>query len=147
MDRIFENKYNPLMIETVKYGELDSVPIDQQSARDFNIDPTTGFPMDDITAILRSSQLEARMTLADLQEFKADFLPADMSDDDALKYYQPKFCQLPSELAELSERITKERFEEWKRDNQRQQDEEEENLYKEFLEDYKKKKSVESIES
>lgn len=143
MDRISKVFFNPLLHSVVHYGEDDCVPVDQQSVRDFNIDPATGFPMSDITAILRSSQLEARMNLADLQEFKSDFLPADMSDADALKYYQPKFCQLPSELAELQERITKERFEEFKTGKEIEDAKAEKALYESWLKDYQSNKKVE----
>lgn len=101
----------PIYDEVVKYGERDSVPVDQQSLADFNWDERTGMPMYDITALLRSSKLEQRQILAGLEEFKSEFLPADMSDEDALKYWQPSLCQMPSELAEYTEKVVLARYE------------------------------------
>ena len=101
----------PMFMEQVNYGELDSVPLDQQSIQDFNFDPKTGMPCYDITALIRSSKLDQRAALANLEEFKGDFLPEDISDEDALKYSYPYYAQLPSELAEMTEKVTRLRIE------------------------------------
>ena len=88
----------PMFMERVNYGELDSVPLDQQSIQDFNFDPKTGMPTYDITALIRSSKLDQRAVLANLEEFKADFLPEDISDEDALKYSYPCFAYSANSL-------------------------------------------------
>lgn len=112
MDRIDKNfRFHPSMISPVKYGEKDSVPIDQQPAQRFNIDPMTGRPMSDITAILRAKGKEQDHLLENLTEFKATYLPDGISDEEALKYYKPRLCQMPSELAEYTEQVTRERLE------------------------------------
>lgn len=94
------------------FGSGDTIPIDQQPVKKFNIDPATGAPMSDITAVLRSQGLDRERLLANLEEFRADFLPEDISNEQALKYMNPRLCQLPSELAEYSEFITEKRLEE-----------------------------------
>lgn len=149
MDRLFKpNRLNFTLRECVKYGELDSIPIDQSSCQPFNFDKATGFPMDDVTAILRADAMTARVKLAELQEFQSTFLPEGTSDEDALKYYQPRLAQMPSELAELSEDIAHQRWEEFKKDKETKDAEEESKLYKEWLENYlKSQKSPTKVES
>lgn len=113
MDRISKSVvFHPTILQSVRYGADDSVPIDQQPCKEFNIDLATGRPMSDITAVIRAQGLDKQRLLADLTEFKADYLPEDVSDTDALKYAIPRLTQLPSELAEYSEAITKARLEE-----------------------------------
>lgn len=137
MDRINKNFcFHDSLLEVVKYGEKDSVPIDQQPAQSFNIDPMTGRPMSDITAILRAKGSEQNNLLSNLEEFKADYLPEGISDADALKYYKPRLCQLPSELAEYSEKVTSERLEEAKKAKELAEQEE---LFKKLEEEAKKK--------
>lgn len=130
----------PMFMEQVTYGELDSVPLDQQAIQDFNFDPKTGMPCYDITALIRSSKLDQRAVLANLEEFKADFLPEDISDEDALKYSYPYFAQMPSELAEYTEKITRLRIEDELRAKGVKDDEELERLLNERLDEIKKKK-------
>lgn len=101
----------PLYYDVVPYGEGDTIPVDQQSLQVFNWDERTGMPMYDITALIRSDKLAQRDILARLNEFKADFLPEDISDEDALRYFQPSLCQMPSELAEYTERVLRGRIE------------------------------------
>lgn len=98
--------YNPV------FGKGDTVPIDQQPAQKFNIDPATGMPMSDITAVLRSQGLDRERLLANLEQFREEFLPEDISNEQALKYMNPRLCQLPSELAEYAEFVTSKQLEE-----------------------------------
>lgn len=105
MDRIL--KPNSLLASCgypFEYGEGDSVPIDQQSAKTFNIDPMTGRPYYDLTLVMRAQNpLERDKLLAEMQQFKQDFLPSDISDEKALEFYEPRLAQLPSEKADLLE--------------------------------------------
>ena len=111
MDRISLNVvFHNTCVGRVKFGTSDSVPVDQQPCASFNFDPASGRPISDITAILRAQGLDKQRLLADLQEFKSEFLPADMSDTDALKYAIPRLCQLPSELAEFQEELTRQKL-------------------------------------
>lgn len=88
------------------FGDKDSCPICQNPAQDFNIDASTGRPMEDITALIRASDdLEARRIVNAMPEFKSDNLPDDMSDADAIKFMKPSLCQLPSELKRFHESI------------------------------------------
>lgn len=117
MDKVVSNfripaeslSYSPV------YGKGDTCPIDQQPVAKFNIDPATGRPMSDLTAVLRSQGLDRERLLANLEEFRSEFLPDDISDSDALKYQNPRLCQMPSELAEYSEFVTQKRLEEKKK--------------------------------
>lgn len=141
MDRISKNTFmHRTLLYSAKYGEPGSTPIDQQPVASFNVDPCTGRPISDMTAILRAQGLEKSRLLADLDEYKATFLPDDISDDEALKYYQPRLCQLPSELAEYTEQVTHQRMTE-----QEQLDlfkQAEDDLKKEQEEEEKKKKAL-----
>ena len=88
------------------FGDNDSCPICQNPAQDFNIDASTGRPMEDITSLIRASDdLEARRIVNAMPEFKSDNLPDDMSDSDALKFMKPSLCQLPSELKRFHQSI------------------------------------------
>lgn len=88
------------------YGDIDSCPISQTPAQDFNIDASTGRPMEDITSLIRASDdLEARRIVNAMPEFKSDNLPDDVSDADAIKFMKPSLCQLPSELKRFHESI------------------------------------------
>lgn len=148
MDRLLKPRdFHASLSERVAYGDQDSVPVEQSSCKDFNFDKSTGFPMSDMTAILRADAMAARVKLSELQEFKAEFLPAETTDEDALKYYQPRLAQMPSELAELSEDIARQRWEDYKKDKETKDSEEEAALYKEWLENYlKSQKSSTKVE-
>lgn len=88
------------------YGDIDSCPISQTPAQDFNIDAATGRPMEDITSLIRASDdLEARRIVNVMPEFKSENLPDDVSDADAIKFLKPSLCQLPSELKRFHESI------------------------------------------
>ena len=134
----------PMFMERVNYGELDSVPLDQQAIQDFNFDPKTGMPTYDITALIRSSKLDQRTVLANLEEFKADFLPEDISDEDALKYSYPYFAQMPSELAEYTEKITRLRIEDELRAKGVKDEEELHQLLEARLAEIKKQKELDN---
>lgn len=113
MDTISKNvSFHPSVMISNKYGVGDSVPIDQQAAKEFNYDLSTGRPLSDITAVIRAQGLDKQRLLADMTEFKAEFLPDDISDVEVLKYAVPRLTQLPSELAEYQEALSKARLEE-----------------------------------
>lgn len=133
MDRVNYNfRPHPSIVIGVAFGEDDSLPFDQQGVQKFNIDPATGCPLSDITAILRSKDnLDGQRLLASFEQYKSEFLPEDISDEDALKYYQPARCQMPSELAELQERILRERIEE----EAKQKEFENEQEYEKYVEE------------
>lgn len=108
MYKFKDNKFRENIDFYVKpvFGDLDSCPICQNPAQDFNIDYATGRPMEDITSLIRASDdLEARRIVNAMPEFKSDNLPDDMSDSDAIKFMKPSLCQLPSELKRFHESI------------------------------------------
>ena len=79
MDKFVCNKPCPALslIEPIEYGKKDSVPLDQSSVQDFNIDPVTGRPLYDLTAILRAqNKAEQQKILESLTKFESDFLPS-----------------------------------------------------------------------
>ena len=95
-------------ITAVKFGERGSVPIEQAPAKDFNLNPDTGRPMSDIQRLVRiQNDVAMQAAFSQLQEFKANFLPAEISDADALKFACPRLAQLPSELLSYREGLTK----------------------------------------
>lgn len=103
MDRLI-NPNSMVGCNRFAYGEQDCLPIDQQSSQSFNIDPLTGRPFYDLTVVMRSqSNLERDKLLAEMQQFKDDYLPSDISDEKALEFYEPRYAQLPSEKADLLE--------------------------------------------
>lgn len=117
MDRLINpNGFCHSIVEPVKYTELDSVPIDQSSVQEFNIDPDTGRPISDITIILRSqNKMEQERVLSTMQKFDSSFLPDDISDEDAVKFVVPRYSQMPSELAEVAEKFTQLKLDEAKK--------------------------------
>lgn len=94
------------------YGEQDTVPIDQTPSKNFNIDPSTGRPMSQITSLLRAqSAVEMQAGFAALNEFKSNFIGKDISNEDALKYAMPSRFQLASEIAEFQEFVDRKELE------------------------------------
>lgn len=92
----------------LEYGKPGCSAIDQTPARDFNIDPATGRPMEEITRVMRAqTQAEMQNAFMNLNVFSSTFLPDDTSAKEALKFMKPSLCQLPSELAEWSEALAK----------------------------------------
>lgn len=90
------------------FGEGDTCPIDQSPAKDFNIDPYTGRPTEEITKAMRAQTAAEQQTLfMNLTQYKGDFLPESVEPREALKFMKPSLCQLPSELAEWQESLTK----------------------------------------
>lgn len=139
MDRISRNtKPHSTVSEVVSYGTGDSVAIDQQGTQLFNVDPATGRPMSFMDAVIKAQGLDRDRLLRSVDEYKASFLPDDISDEDALRYAQPRLTQLPSELAEYTEQVTKARLQRAKEDQARK----EEQRYKELFEE-----RVKSLES
>lgn len=109
-----------------KYGEGDSVPVDQTPVKDFNIDPDTGRAMADITKILKAqTQYEKDKLYKELVSHPSE---NGIAFDDvkglqnALKYAVPRFAQLPSELADYTESLYQRHFDEVEK---RKQDERE----------------------
>lgn len=94
---------------TIKFGEKGSVAIDQMPAAQANINPRTGFAYTDIQKIMIQNDVSERRRLLDnLQQFKADFLPADVTDEQAIEMCSPASLQLPSQFAEeVGNRISK----------------------------------------
>lgn len=108
MDRFTKNdRFAPTIRLGCVYGSSDSVPIDQSPILSSMFDPATGRPINDITCLLRAqNKLDAERILNSMTEFPLDFLPSDLSDVDALKYYAPRYAQMPSEMADLREAFT-----------------------------------------
>lgn len=114
MDRIRFNTFQPhvSMVKPVVYGKGDSVPIDQQSAQVFNIDPATGRPICDLTLIMRANnKFEQEKILANLPEFEKTYLPDDVSDEQAIEFACPRLTQLPSEKVDFQTNLMRQRIE------------------------------------
>ena len=95
------------MYPDYEFGKGDTCPIDQMPAKDFNLDPYTGRPTEEITKVMRAqTAAEQQTAFMNLAQYKGDFLPADVSPRDALKYMKPHLCQLPSELADWQDSFT-----------------------------------------
>lgn len=94
----------PVIYMMAEYGKGDSCPIDQSPVEDFNIDPSTGRPMSDITKLVRAqSQYEKDQILKHLDERPiGDFMTLEQVKNE-LKYGKPRLAQLPSELADYAE--------------------------------------------
>lgn len=150
MDRIFINSRYHSTPTNFAFGKGDTVPIDQTPSASFNIDPSTGHPLSDITAIVRAdNKFEQERMLANLVKYESEFLPPDANIDDVLKYSQPRLAQMPSELAELTEKFTKSRYDEAKAEYERKLKEEELKFYEEQIKAYdsnKKSKAVVDVE-
>lgn len=86
-----------------KFGEGDSVPINQNPSQSFNVNPDTGRPMSVITSLLRSQNAAEQMAILNgLDEFKSDYLPEGISNEDAIKFMMPRYCQLPSQISDFA---------------------------------------------
>jgi len=94
----------PVIYLMAEYGKDDSCPVDQSPVEDFNIDPSTGRPMSDITKLVRAqSQYEKDQILKHLDERPVgDFMTLEQIRTE-LKYGKPRLAQLPSELADYAE--------------------------------------------
>ena len=91
----------------VCYGEHGSLSIDQTPAASANINPRTGFPYSDMQKIMMQTDISERRRLLDnMQSYKDDFLPDNVSAEDAVKYMNGSNMQLPSEFTEEVERFT-----------------------------------------
>lgn len=110
--QVFNTSYlNHASKHIIKYGEKGSLPIDQSMSKKFNIDPATGRPMSDVQRLVKmQNDVEMQRCFAQLDEYKSNFLPKDMSDDDALMFMCPRDKQLPSELLSYREGLTKYRL-------------------------------------
>lgn len=125
-------------ITAVNFGEKGSVPIEQAPAKDFNLNPDTGRPMSDIQRLVRvQNDVAMQAAFSQLQEFKANFLPADTSDADALKFVCPRLSQLPSELLAYRDGLTKYQLEQERIKAEREALEAREKADSEYLESIK----------
>lgn len=113
---IFNKSYLHSCIRSrVKFGEKGSVAIDQTPAQSFNIDPATGRPMSDIQRLVHmQNDLAMSQAFASLNEFKSNFLPADIDESEALRFMCPRLSQLPSELLSYKEGLVKYQLEQQK---------------------------------
>lgn len=104
MDRINIKNHSSVRLHFASrpaFGKKGSCPIDQYYSQEFNIDPQTGRPMSDITALMRcQNNVEMQAAFAALPDYKSNFLPDDLTDGDALPYLKPRLAQMPSELLE-----------------------------------------------
>lgn len=123
----------------VKFGEKGSVPIDQTPSQLFNIDPNTGRPMSDIQKLVKMQNVaEQQAAFAGLSEFKSNFLPSDIKDEDALKFMCPRLSQLPSELLSFKEGLVKAKLAEQAEQQRKQAAEQKVKADKEFMEKFRK---------
>lgn len=107
--QVFNKSYFTYCKDSViNYGEKGSLPIDQSMSKKFNIDPATGRPMNDVQRLVKmQNDFEMQRCFAQLPEYKSNFLPKEMSDEDALMFMCPRNKQLPSELLDYREGLTK----------------------------------------
>lgn len=131
---------------TIEYGKKGSFPIDQTPALPFNIDPDTGRPMSDIVKLTKiQDAVNQQAFLASLKETKSNFLPADMSDDDALMFLKPRSIQTRSQLLDwktkLAEHQLKEKQNERNKVLSAELAKEREELYNSFMERNKQSNS------
>lgn len=99
-----------LVARANSFGEGDSVPINQNPSQSFNINPDTGRPMSVITALLRSQNAAEQLAILNgLDEFKSTYLPDGISNEDAIKYMVPRYCQLPSQIAKFNSELKAEK--------------------------------------
>lgn len=122
----------------VKYGDSRSVPIDQTLGKDFNINPETGHPDYYVTKLIReSSNAGFESAFAQLQEFRSNSLPAEMTAEQALEYIKPRSCQTPAEVvsfrAKLAERLESQRLQAAEVENAKKLAEEDEKLYSSLI--------------
>lgn len=123
----------------VKFGEKGSVPIDQTPSQSFNIDPNTGRPMSDIQKLVKMQNVaEQQAAFAGLSEFKSNFLPSDIKDEDALKFMCPRLAQLPSELLSFKEGLVKSKLAEQAEHQRKQAAEQKAKADKEYMEKFRK---------
>lgn len=123
----------------VRFGEKGSVPIDQTPSQSFNIDPNTGRPMSDIQKLVKMQNVaEQQAAFAGLSEFKSNFLPSDIKDEDALKFMCPRLSQLPSELLSFREGLVKAKIAEQAEQQLKQAAEQKAKADKEYMEKFRK---------
>lgn len=91
-----------------RYGAKGSFAIDQTPSLPFNIDPDTGRPMSDIQKLVKIQDAVNQQALfSQLKEFKGKYLPADMTDEDALVFIKSRHCQTKSELLDYKTGLAK----------------------------------------
>lgn len=145
MDRISRSvSFHGTVVMPVNYGSRLCVPIDQQMAQSFNVDPSTGRPVDDITALVRSQGLEQRRILDNLNPMESSYLAEDVTDEQAISECVGRYCQLPSEYAEYTEQVVRKKIEDELRRQQNLSDEEFNKILEERVAEYRKKKEDES---
>lgn len=145
MDRISRSvSFHGTICMSVDYGSRVCVPIEQQMAEPFNIDPATGRPVDDISAFIRSQGLEQRRILDSLNPVESTYLGEDITDEQAVSDCVGRYCQLPSEFAEFTEQQVRRQIEEELRKQQNLSDEEFNKILEERVAEYRKRKDDES---
>lgn len=153
MDRINIKNHSSIQLHFASrpaFGQKGSCPIDQYYSQEFNIDPQTGRPMSDITALMRcQNQVEMQAAFAALSDYKSNFLPDDISDGDALPFLKPRLAQMPSELLEWRGKLDEKHLQE---ETLKQQQEETAKLEKERAEEFEnfmrsKSKTSKKVES
>lgn len=123
-----------LFVSRVRFGDVGSCPIDQAPAKSFNVDPATGRPMSDIQRIVKmQNDLAQQNAFAALNEFKTNYLPEGVSDDDALKFMCPRLSQLPSELLSYKDGLVKYQLEQQKAAEERKLAEQQAKEYQDYL--------------
>lgn len=104
----------------IKYGQKGSLPIDQSMSKKFNIDPATGRPMSDVQRLVKmQNDVEMQRCFAQLDDYKSNFLPEDMPDEQALMFMCPRDKQLPSELLAYRDGLTKYKLQQQELQNRR----------------------------
>lgn len=150
MDKYVANqhKLHYSIAEPIEYGKKDSVPLDQSAVQPFNIDPTTGRPLYDLTAILRAqTKADQQKILDSMVTFDSDFLPDDITSDMALEYSVPRLAQMPSELAELTEKINEVKFKKWMEQKEIEDEKKAREEYDELVKSIRAERQKEDVES
>lgn len=103
-----KNSVKRARIIAVQFGKHGSIAIDQTPSMKFNIDPSTGRPMTEIERLVRIQDSVAQQALfSQLREFKSQFLPADMTDEQAIMFQKSRHCQTKSELLAYRDGISR----------------------------------------
>lgn len=92
----------------VQYGRKGSFPIDQTPSQPFNIDVSTGRPMTEIERLVKiQNSVNQQAFFASLSEFRSNFLPDDVTDEDALTFIKSRYCQTKGQLLDYKEGLAK----------------------------------------
>ena len=96
----------PFFVANDKNGKPLTLPLDQIYSQDFMLG-SNGFPMNDITAIVRSQNVQEMNSLlaqcAQLRMKSPD--NKDKSDEELLNELHPRHWQTPSEVMEIAQQL------------------------------------------